>query len=125
MKLSRKEMAREMGLRNRKYDEVCSYCGKPEHYAKGYCRLCYARYRRNGFVEPLYNGRSKRPPKLTEKQIKKFLKDVKKYKNNLREMRNYFRWQSGNNYPTFNSAKKVYEELGMDIYKRLKIKVKK
>lgn len=46
-----KARVREMGLHNRKYEEVCSYCGKPEHYALGYCRACYARFNRSGVVD--------------------------------------------------------------------------
>lgn len=121
MTLNREANARRTGLKNRKYEEKCSYCSKDEHYAKGYCKTCYARLRRNGYVEPKYNGRSKRPPKLTEKQIKRFLKDIKKNKNKIDGKVGYNRWINKENAPTFNSAKKVYEELGIDIYKRLKI----
>ncbi len=121
MTLNREINARRIGLKNRKYEEKCTYCGKEEHYAKGYCKACYNRYKRNGFVEPKYNGRSKRPPKLTEKQIKRFLKDVKKNKNKLQNSNYFNKWFKGIYKPTFNSAKKIYEELGINIYKRLKI----
>lgn len=45
---SLKERARQMGLKTRHYEEICTNCGKKEHYARGYCRNCYARYMRNG-----------------------------------------------------------------------------
>lgn len=45
----RKKQGKIMGLNNRKYDK-CSYCGN-KHYAKGYCRRCYARFLRNGTSE--------------------------------------------------------------------------
>ncbi len=46
-----KEMGHFLGLTTRKHEEKCEYCGKEEHYAKGLCRNCYARYLRNGFPE--------------------------------------------------------------------------
>ena len=121
MTLNREINARRIGLKNRKYEEKCTYCGKDEHYAKGYCRNCYNRYRRNGFVEPKYDGRSKRPPKLTEKQIKRFLKDLKKHRKRIEDKRGYYRWTTGEASPTFSSAKRIYSQLGIDVYKRLKI----
>ena len=48
-KETRKNAGKIMGIKNRKY-EKCSYCGN-KHYAKGYCRRCYARYLRNGTIE--------------------------------------------------------------------------
>ena len=45
------ENARKIGLKNRIYDNKCSYCGKEKHYAKGLCRNCYCRLKRNGKVE--------------------------------------------------------------------------
>lgn len=45
------ENARKMGLNTRVHDEICDNCGKHEHYAKGLCRNCYERNRRNGTTE--------------------------------------------------------------------------
>lgn len=36
---------------NRIHEEKCDYCGKLEHYAKGFCRSCYARYNKKGTPE--------------------------------------------------------------------------
>ncbi len=36
------------GKLNRKHEEVCIYCGKAEHYAKGYCKNCYSRLMKTG-----------------------------------------------------------------------------
>lgn len=123
---NRAKHAKQMGLNNRKYEEKCSYCGKEEHYAKGYCKNCYARYVRNGFVEPKYDGRSKRLPKLTKKQIRIFLKDLKKFKKENKISKNnckqYYDWINKKYKPTFRSVEKVYSNLGIDIYSRLKIK---
>lgn len=44
----RREQARKMALKNRKYEEVCTNCGKEEHYAHGLCRNCYHKQRRTG-----------------------------------------------------------------------------
>jgi hypothetical protein len=40
-----------MGLKNRKHEEKCDYCGASNHYARGMCRNCYERCRRNGNTE--------------------------------------------------------------------------
>lgn len=47
------ENARKMGLNTRIHEEKCDFCGKHEHYAKGLCRNCYERNRRNGRIEYL------------------------------------------------------------------------
>lgn len=49
-------MQHNMGLKNRKYENKCIYCGKEEHYAKGYCKACYCRLRRHGTLEVLKRG---------------------------------------------------------------------
>lgn len=46
-----KELARQMGLKTRKHEEKCDYCGAPNHFAKGLCHNCYERLRRNGTLE--------------------------------------------------------------------------
>lgn len=46
----RVEKARSMGQNVRKYTG-CSYCGSEKHYAQGYCRICYNRFKRTGTVE--------------------------------------------------------------------------
>lgn len=46
-----RELAKKMGLKNRKHDEKCDNCGANEHYANGLCHNCYERYRRNGNFE--------------------------------------------------------------------------
>lgn len=43
--------ARNKVDRVRKEKALCSYCGKNQVYAKGYCRVCYSRYLRNGTPE--------------------------------------------------------------------------
>lgn len=45
------ENARKMGLNTRVHEEICDNCGKHEHYAKGLCRNCYERQRRNGTTD--------------------------------------------------------------------------
>lgn len=51
------EQARQMGLKNRKHEEKCECCGKPSHYALGYCHNCWARFHRNGNLEYHRAGR--------------------------------------------------------------------
>ena len=46
-----REMAKEMGLKNRKHEEKCDYCGANSHFAKGMRHNCYERFRRNGNTE--------------------------------------------------------------------------
>lgn len=41
-------------------NKSCSYCGKQEHYAKGLCRACWSRMKRNGTLEYQYH-RGPRP----------------------------------------------------------------
>lgn len=41
-------------------NKPCSYCGKEEHYAKGLCRACWSRMKRNGTLEYQYH-RGPRP----------------------------------------------------------------
>jgi len=36
-------------------NKPCSYCGKEEHYAKGLCRACWSRMKRNGTLEYQYH----------------------------------------------------------------------
>ena len=43
-----KENAKKMGVKNRK-EMFCKICGK-NHYAKGLCKNCYERDRRNGHL---------------------------------------------------------------------------
>ncbi len=45
------ERIRQMGKRNRVHEEKCDYCGFDNHYAKGLCRNCYNRLKRNGYLE--------------------------------------------------------------------------
>ena len=33
------------------YEEVCTYCGKKEHYAKGLCKTCYTRVWHSGELD--------------------------------------------------------------------------
>lgn len=40
-----KERVRQMGLSNRKHFG-CTYCGKDEHYAKGFCISCWKKWKR-------------------------------------------------------------------------------
>lgn len=48
---AQKERVKEMGIKNRKHEEKCEYCGAPNHFAKGLCHNCYERNRRNGTLE--------------------------------------------------------------------------
>lgn len=50
-----KEHTKEMGLKNRKHEEKCDYCGKEEHYALGYCKVCYNRLKRTNKIERTNN----------------------------------------------------------------------
>ena len=61
------ERVRQMGLYNRKHEEVCDYCGKPEHYALGYCRACYARFNRTGVVDAKEQRMARRLAEIEEK----------------------------------------------------------
>ena len=51
-------------------EQACSYCGKIGIYAKGFCRSCYARNRRNGTPEKI-DRHGRRPWQYSEltKQI--------------------------------------------------------
>lgn len=60
LKENSNKLMKEVGLSNRKYDS-CYYCNCKKHYAKGLCRNCYNRLRRNGVLKhknksKLFNG---------------------------------------------------------------------
>ena len=38
-------------MNKRVHEEICDYCGKLEHYAKGYCKNCYTRLQKRGTLE--------------------------------------------------------------------------
>ena len=55
-----------------KYEHKCSNCGRADHYyAKGLCRACYDRLRRNGTFEKQYSrGIGSRPYRWSDKTKK-------------------------------------------------------
>lgn len=63
-----RENARIMGLKNRKYEKKCTYCGKEEHYSHGLCRACYARQRRTGQLDTKEQRVERRLQVLEERQ---------------------------------------------------------
>lgn len=57
-----------------KYEHRCSYCGRTDHYyAKGLCRSCYDRLRRNGTFEKQYPHGVGTRPDLWSNNTKKIL----------------------------------------------------
>lgn len=73
----RVEKGRALGLANRKYENVCTYCGKEEHYSKGLCRACYARLKRNGTLEKR-KAKEKPEPKREVKRRETYDKCIPK-----------------------------------------------
>lgn len=122
------EHGRIMGLSNRKYEKKCIFCGKEEHYAKGYCKNCFARYLRRGTAEyKIPKGRKTIP--LNENQINKALVLVTAsrfdlYKNKLLCNETFNNWIKGNSKPTYNKLKKIFDFLNLDIVKELEIEEK-
>lgn len=122
-----KRLAKEMGKNTRKYEEKCTFCGKKEHYTKGYCKNCYARYNRNGHVE--YEEKElvdKKTIPLTEEQIKKGLDLVYMFeymiiKNKLLDRATIWHYKQGDSSPRFTSLKKCFDFFGIDIFDRLNI----
>lgn len=57
---------RIMKMSPKRHDSVCTYCGKPQHYAKGLCQACYARLMRTGSLE----YKEKKPKVIHDKRIK-------------------------------------------------------
>ena len=121
------KLARRMGKNTRKYEEKCTFCGKNEHFARGYCRNCYARYNKKGTVE--YTEKeliNKMTIPLTEEQIKKGLELVYMFeymiiKNKLLDRATIWHYKQGHRVPKFTILKKCFDFFGIDIFDKLKI----
>ena len=112
-----------IGKHNRKYEEVCTFCGRNEHYAKSYCKVCYARYRKHGRVE-YKELKHKRTIHLTPSQIKKGLDVVYFFeyiliKNKVMDRANIWRYKTQNRQPSFRILKRCFDYLGLDIFNEL------
>lgn len=49
-------------------ERVCNFCGSKDYYAKGYCRVCYSRAKRNGTPDPMPRRLKAQKPK-TKRQL--------------------------------------------------------
>lgn len=123
---SRKKI-QEVGFKNRKYKEECTNCGKKEHYALGYCRVCYNRYLKTG--SPVRKElKTKFRIKLNEEQ-KELAKNIiienaaiiRKKK--LIHYSTLIDWKNGI-FLRPSLLKKVFDDLGIDIYSALNIEDK-
>ena len=117
--------ARKIGLLSRKYEEKCNFCGKKEHYAKGYCRNCYNRYWRKSTVE-YRELLHKHIIPLNKEQIEKgkeilYIGAPSLVKNNIIDYSYLSRYKNSNRQPRFTTFKKCFDFLGIDIFEELNI----
>lgn len=123
---SRKKI-QEVGFKNRKYKEECTNCGKKEHYALGYCRVCYNRYLRTGSPDRK-ELKVKFKIKLNEEQ-KELAKDIIiKNATTIKEKKlihysTLIDWEKGI-FLRPSLLKKVFDDLGINIYSALNIEDK-
>jgi len=106
------------------YEEKCEFCGKKEHYAKGYCRACYSRILRKGTPEYRELLHKKIIP-LNEEQTQKALNVIYTAapiltKNKIIGHDSIFRFKKGRK-PKFKTIKRCFDFLGFDIFEELNI----
>lgn len=109
---------------HRLYKEKCTFCGKNEHYAKGYCRNCYARFLKKGTVEYRELLHKKNIP-LSKEQISKALNIIYStapilVKGNMIGYDSLCRYKKGR-IPRIKMIKRCFDYLGLDIFEELNI----
>lgn len=128
-KEEKRRRVREMGLKNRRHEERCEYCGKEEHYAKGLCKNCYNRKNRTGTVE-YYENKVKKNIRLSKEQVEKGLEDIWKEREKLEKedrlkiYKRRYQYKKYGNKISYKALKELYRKIGKDIIKEIGIEKK-